>query len=80
MLARKIYKHWLSARLFIAASLALPIAVILVAADERVRWLGAGCLLTAIVNVSAVVAVRRRGELPAITLGQGKRVLKRKQS
>jgi hypothetical protein len=46
--------------LFIVASLALPVVVTLLAAEEVVWWLAVACLVTGIVNVS-VVAVRRRG-------------------
>ena len=68
IVARKIYAHWLSGGLFIAVSLALPAAVIVVAGNEPVRWLGAACFVTAIVNISVVIAVRLQGEVPALSV------------
>ena len=44
--------------------------MIVVASTEELRWLGALCLVTTLINLSVVIAVLQKGEVPKITLAQ----------
>jgi hypothetical protein len=64
--ARHVYARSALRLLFPAVSIAAPAAVILLAPTEGVRWLGAACLATALVNLAVVLAVIQRGEIPRL--------------
>jgi hypothetical protein len=69
-LANKVYTHALWRIVVPVLSVVAPVAMILMASTEALRWLGALCLATTLINLCVVIAVLQRGEVPKITLAQ----------
>jgi hypothetical protein len=67
-LAKKIYSRRLFQIPFLIATVGLPAVLIFVVTSEEARWLAAGCLATALVNVSVVLGALQKGEVPTLTL------------
>ena len=67
-LAKKVYSRRLFQVPFLIAAVGLPAWLIFLAGSEEARWLAAGCLGTALVNVSVVLGALQKGEVPTLTL------------
>jgi hypothetical protein len=65
--ARRVYAHRTVGSVFLLASVVLPALAIFLSANEEVRWLAAGSLVTALVNASVILAVLQQGPVPALT-------------
>ena len=66
-LARRIYARSMVRIVFLLVSVFAPGAVIFLGDTEQVRWLGAVCLATALVNLSVVLGALQKGEVPTLT-------------
>ena len=66
--ARRVYSHRISGALFLAASVALPAAIVFISTNDEMRWLTAATLGTSLVNAAVIIAVLQRGDLPVLTI------------
>ena len=61
--SRTIFSHRRLAVLFLIWSVLAPIAVLVVARTELLRWLAMACLVPALINVAVIAALMRRHNL-----------------
>lgn len=69
-LSRKIFSGRLSGVLFLVFSALAPVALLLVARTELLRWLAVVCLVPALINVTALAVIMRRHSLAELLARQ----------
>ena len=66
-IASRVYAHRLLRVVFPIVSLAAPVVLLFMAPTESFRWIAALVLATTLVNLSLVIAVLQKGEIPRLT-------------
>jgi hypothetical protein len=54
--------------IFLMASVAAPLALVVMVAGPIQRWIALGCLAAALVNSAAIAAVLQKGQIPQLKL------------
>jgi hypothetical protein len=65
-LACRVYTHAALRNVVLILSIAAPIGVIFLASTEGVRWMGAICLATTLLNLGVVLGAIQQGEIPRL--------------
>jgi hypothetical protein len=64
--SRTIFSRRWMAVCFLVFACAAPVALIVVAGNELVRWMAVACLVPALVNVATIATIMRRHDLAAL--------------
>ena len=67
-LSRTVYSTKVVGILFLGASVAAPAVLLLMVSGSVLRWLGALCLATTLVNAAVIAAVLQSGNIPRLKL------------
>ena len=66
--AKRVYSARSLTAIVLCASLAFPGLLLFLSDGEMVRWLAAGTLATALINLSVVLGALQEGHVPTLTL------------
>ncbi len=67
-LAKRVYSVPSLTAIMLFASLAFPGLLLFLADGEMLRWLAAGALATALINLGVVLGALQQGHVPTLTL------------
>src|SRR3954454_14829723 len=69
-LSRRVYSKKILGICFLVASVAAPLALLLLASGKTQRWIAIASLITTLVNAAVIAAVLQSGAVPQLKLSR----------